>query len=284
MKIEEMVPGSVKVAMKDSGAGSSDLWSVPVEAIKEIPGFNVRVHNASYEEHIDNLSRLIEANGFRKDRALSGYVAKVDGANVIFITDGHSRLAAAKKAIARGVELKTLPVVVAPNGTSAEDMTVGLVTSNNGRPLESLELAEVCKRLVGFGWTQAEVSRRIGVSANYVAKLLSLIEAPREIRKMVETGKVSATLAMDTIAKKPEKALEVLRKAVDKAKVNGKGKATKANVGSKPINLHGTISARDDSNEGFTVYMVRVDGPRNDSITNGLAVKMTVKPASDDDL
>lgn len=39
----ELNPGSIKGAMKEVGAGSGDLWKVPVAALRVIEGFNVRV-------------------------------------------------------------------------------------------------------------------------------------------------------------------------------------------------------------------------------------------------
>lgn len=54
---------------------------------------------------------------------MAGFVAKEDGNDVIFVTDGHCRYDAVELAIAEGAELSRIPVVVAHQGTSMEDLT-----------------------------------------------------------------------------------------------------------------------------------------------------------------
>lgn len=266
-KVEDLIPGNVKGAMTAAEASSSDLWMVPMSEIRVIEGFNVRKHNDGYKAHIRALADSIKANGFYRNKALAGYVAKEtaeDGSttNVIYITDGHSRLAAAHLAAEEGADLSLLPVVVAPKGTSTEDLTVSLVTQNSGRPLEPLEVAEVCKRLVGFGWEEKQIAERLGFSKNHVTNLLALIAGPAPLRKMVEKGQVSATLAIETL-KKGTKAIEKLKETVSKASSEGKKKVTKKALRDEPKAKPAkgrVIDVMAAETEGRVALTIEIDG------------------------
>lgn len=102
----ELFPGAVKQAMASSHAKSRDLWQVPVANIRIIDGFNVRIRDAKYDEKIDELAKSILAEGFYQDKPLAGYVAKENGENVIFVTDGHRRYEATLKAITAGAQIE----------------------------------------------------------------------------------------------------------------------------------------------------------------------------------
>jgi ParB-like chromosome segregation protein Spo0J len=228
-----LLQGSAKGTMKAAEATSRDLWMVHPDKLSVIPGFNVRNTDAKdYIEHIDMLAQSIATNGFYADKPLAAFVTKE---GEIKVTDGHSRLAAIKKAIAElGAEIEAIPVVVKPQGTSMEDLTVALVKSNSGRPLTPLELAEVCKRLISFGWDDKKVADKLGFTARYVADLLYLLGTPAPIRKMVEQGKVSASLAIKEVKAHGVEAHERLKSAMAEAKDAGRDKVTAKHLDGSP--------------------------------------------------
>lgn len=211
----KVVPGSIKKAMETSHSKSRDLWQVPVENIRIIEGFNVRIKDDHYEEKVNELSALIEENGFRQNRPLAGYVAREGDKNVIYLTDGHRRYEGTRRAIARGVPIEVLPVVVSSQSESPEDLVVSLVHDNLGEPLRPYEQALVVKRLVRYGWTPAEISKRLKLSVQYVDNLLLLVAAPVAVRNMVIAGQVSAATAVDALRSYGDKAEEKLLGALD---------------------------------------------------------------------
>jgi len=231
---QELIAGNVKAAMKESGAGSSDLWKVPIENLYVMPGFNVRSDGDEHAEHIAELVESIMANGYLASHPLAGYVAVIEGVNKIAVTDGHCRLEAVKIAISRGAEITHLPVVASPKGTNMEDLIVGLVINNSGKPLTQFEVGTVCKRLAAFGWDEKEIGRRLGMSAQRVGDLLGLAGAPATVRRLVADGKVSATQAIDTIKRHGAEAGDKLKAGVEKAAAAGKGKATRKHIEGKP--------------------------------------------------
>lgn len=228
----ELQPGNVKAAM--AGASSRDLWQVPIEQIHVIDGFNVRAQNHDYAARIAYLTDLICANGFNQSKPLAGYVALVEGKQTIYLTDGHRRLAAAQEAIKRGAEIATLPVVVSPKGTSVEDLTIGLVTMNDGEPLSQYEIGLVCKRLIGFGMDEKEIAKRLGMATSRVSDLLTLTAAPAAVRKLVANGNVSASQAIATVKKHGPEATAKLEAGVAVAAANGSKKATAKHIDAKP--------------------------------------------------
>lgn len=236
----ELTPGNVKGAMKAVGASSGDLWNVPRSAIRIIDGFNVRSPaSKAGKEHVKHLASLIEANGYDDDKPLVGYVAKEEGGDVIYLTDGEHRLAAVDLLISKGKEFDALPVKIKPRGTSMEDLTVALATGNSGKPLTPYELASVVKRLLGYRMDEKTIAKRLGITKKYLDDLLFLMAAPEPIRDLVSNNKVSASLAIATLREKPKKAVEVLQAAVAKAEAAGKTKVTpkalKAPKGEKHI-------------------------------------------------
>jgi len=238
-----LTAGSVEPAMKAAEAKSTKLFKVPVAAIKTIPGFNVRVDSADYQAHRDMIAASIKANGFDQTKPLSGYVAKTDDGNVIYVTDGHTRLDAVNKLNADGGDIATLPVLVHPADKSLTDLTVALHTSNTGRPLTPFEIGVVVKRLLREeGADKAGIAARLSVTPRYLDDVLLLVNGPKEVRQAVLDGTVSSTLAIQELRKAgdaPQKAVEKLTAAVEKS---GGKKVTKKALGPKMQKIRSTVS------------------------------------------
>lgn len=239
----KLAAGSVEPAMKAAEAKSTKLYRVPVSAIKTIPGFNVRVQSADYIAHRDMIADSIRTNGFDQTKPLAGYVAKEGDKNVIYVTDGHTRLDAVQAINAddNDVTIQSLPVLVHPADKSLTDLTVALHTSNTGRPLSPFELGVVVKRLMkDEGADKAEIASRLAVTPRYLDDVLLLVNGPKEVRTAVLEGTVSSTLAIQELRKDPEKAVEKITAAAAKASP-GK-KVTKKDLGPKMQKVKSTVS------------------------------------------
>lgn len=238
-----LVAGNVKAAMRDAKATSRDLWSVEISAIRVLDDFNVRLHDAAWKTHIRALANSMKVEGFYQDKPLAGYVAKEGDAQVIYITDGHCRYNAALLANNEGAEIERLPVVVSAQGTSLEDLTVSLVKSNSGKPLAPYEIAVVCKRLSRYGWSIDQIAERLDMTDFYVDGLLRLIAAPADVREMVVAGQVSASVAIQALRAKGNKAYAYLQAALDKANGAGKTRITAKHLPGRDFNKQITKSA-----------------------------------------
>lgn len=225
---QDAVAGSAKKAMNELGAKSRDLYMVPIDGIRKHPNFNiVRIDKAKYDAKVREIADSIKANGFYSSQPIKVFVAKEDGAEVVYVTNGHTRLDAARLAIEEGCQLEHLPAVPWPAGTTVEDITVSLYTENNGDPITPYGIALLCKRLVELGVEDTKIAERFSLGIGYVRSLLQLAGAPKAVREMVQSGKVSATLAVETLKKEGSNAVKVLQASEKVAQELGKDKVTK---------------------------------------------------------
>lgn len=231
----QFFPGSIKKAASNSGFKSSDLWKAPVSSLRVVEGFNVRDKDDSYRERVEYICESIIANGYMDDKPIAGFVSEENGEHIVIVTDGHTRLEAVHLAISRGHDIQTVPVVTKPRGTSMEDLTIALVTSNSGEKLRPYEVAKVCKRLIGYGMSEADIAKRLMLTRAYVLDLLNLLAAPTAIREMVSGGKISATEATKTIKKHGKAAAEVIATAAKESK-DGRVTAKSIKKTSKAVN------------------------------------------------
>lgn len=189
-------PSPIKATMIAADAKSSDLYKVPVDQIHVLPDFNVRIKDASYDAHIRQLADSIKANGFYTHRPLAGYAAVEGDRNVIYVTDGHCRLEAAKLAISEGAPIERLPIVMAAKGTSREDLTYELLTTSTGKQLSLIEQGIAVKRLIRYGHEPKDIAARLSCGVAKIESLLLFISMPKTVLDMVNDGKVSYTNAI----------------------------------------------------------------------------------------
>ncbi len=243
-----LAAGSTDAGMKSADAKAGKLWNVPIASIKPIEGFNVRVDTPDYRAHRDMLADSMRANGFDPAKPLAGFVAKEGEDNVIYVTDGYTRLDAANQVNQDegGPTITTLPVLVRSPAPSLTDLTVALHTNNTGRPLTPFELGVVVKRLLKEdGADKAGVAKRLAVTPRYLDDVLLLVNSPKAVRTAVLEGDVSSTMAIQQLRKagdNPEKAAEAITAAVTSAKAKGKKKATAKDTGPKMVTVKHTVS------------------------------------------
>lgn len=219
---KEMLPAdSSKRKMLEVNASSSDLWKVKVEDLYVEPGLNPRSNNESLQAHIRSIADSIKSEGYYQDKPIAAFVKQDASGTKIVVTDGHNRLAAVKLAIQEGAKIAKLPVVIAPKGTTIEDITVALARTSSGRRLDPYETAILCKRLSRFGWEIAEIATRLGRRPGEVELMLELVAAPRHVRALLESGQVKASLAMSMLEKHGNKAFALLQKMADRSKKEG---------------------------------------------------------------
>jgi ParB-like chromosome segregation protein Spo0J len=175
-------------------------------------------------DHIEKMVASIVERGTLHFPPISVY--QKDGE--VYLITGHCRREAFIEARRRGAPVKGILAVA--NTQSEEERTLDLLDSNDGLPLTMVEKAIVVKRLVSFGWTPTEIAKKRGVTVKAISDLLLLLEAPEEIKNLVQDGKVSATLAIEVTKENPQTAVATLTEAVQVAENQGKAKATRKHV------------------------------------------------------
>ncbi|OFW82830.1 MAG: hypothetical protein A2018_00295 [Alphaproteobacteria bacterium GWF2_58_20] len=110
-----------------------------------------------------------------------------EGGHRYEIIAGERRWRAARKA-----GLRDVPVIVKELDDRAA-MEIALVENLQRQDLSAFEEAEAFQRLMGeFSYTQEQLARAVGRSRSVVANTLRLLSLPDEVRKLVESGQLSA--------------------------------------------------------------------------------------------
>jgi ParB-like chromosome segregation protein Spo0J len=225
--------------IKQIAEGRSDVFKVNPFNIEVEPGFNVRdFESEEVKDHIDGLAQSIAQIGVQ--RALT--VRNKGGR--LFLKDGECRLRAVVRAIeVYGSEIVTVPVRLAERHESDADAVLGILVENSGLPLDALAKSNVVKRLKAFGWSDTDIALKTGMSKSYVIRLLELSGLDEEVKTLVRSGVVSATLALDTARANDfdgEKTVQAINDAKVVAEAKGKARVTKAAVSGKA----GAVSVR----------------------------------------
>lgn len=232
-------------SIKQLSCGRKDLFLIEPELIKEKAGWNVRNDTDSLRDHIRQLADSIKEIGVQQP--LTVYM---DGED-IFLSDGHCRMEAVRLAISEGAEIRAVPVRVEERYSNDADRVLSLLTRNSGRPLAIPEQAEVVRRLLGFGWTEADVAKKTGYSRQHVGNLIVYLSSPQEIKDRVTGGEISPSTAISAVKAHGEAgAVEIVNKAVSRANETGKkkvpGSAVKVRDFIRPIeNFAGKLPAED---------------------------------------
>lgn len=178
----------LKDLVKASGGTGADYWNIPVSLLQPNPQ-NFRLDSPALREHIAGIAQSIMDTGFNRKRILT---IRQDG-DTLVVVDGNCRLAAVKIAIAQGSEILTLPCVSeGPNVTEAE-RTVDMLVANQGLAHSPVEYAAAIKKLLSYGWTDADVARRLGKSRQWVSNTLETAALPPEAQTLIAAGVASAT-------------------------------------------------------------------------------------------
>ena len=181
-------------------------------------GFNLRSPSPELDAYIDQLYAAMKAGAF-----IPPVDVRVVGERII-ARDGHCRTTAAKRLEAEGdpymLELRQV------RGNDADDI-LHMIGTGSGRPLTPLEMGRGFLRLLNMGMSVADMATRTGMHRSSIENGLALAEAPQAVQNMVAAGQVASHTALKTVRKVgAEKAAETLAAGVQKAKDEGKKKAT----------------------------------------------------------
>ena len=212
----------------DAIQAKRDFFMVDPRKLIVDPTYNVRdLTTPDAREGLDELKAMVRADGVQVP-----LVVRLIGDDLT-IVQGHRRHTVVMELIAEGEDIKAIPAIAEPKGVNDADRTFDLLRSNSGQPLAPLEIAEVVKRLINYGWTEAQIAQRRGWrSTQTVTNYLSMLEMPEKMKEHVKNGHVSATLAREiTKTKDGEEADQVIREQLEVRKANGK----KAKVTRKAI-------------------------------------------------
>src|SRR4051812_6594924 len=171
--------------------GKRDAYPFDPRQLKIDPHYNVRrLDTPEAREKLAELKESIRANGIKVPLEV-----RFDGKDV-WVVAGHRRHAAVMELIAEGEPIETVLTIHEAKGTNDAERVLNLITSNSGEPLKPLEVAEVVRRLVAFGWENTQIAKRLGwKSASSVNQYLDMVAMPEGVKEHVRKGDISASLA-----------------------------------------------------------------------------------------
>ncbi|MFQ2235053.1 ParB/RepB/Spo0J family partition protein, partial [Aeromonas dhakensis] len=185
-KLKKLHPDDVK---------KNDLFLVAPHLIEEEEGFNPRDYSTErMEAHIESLAKQWETNPSLIPPLM---VVLKDGH--LYVRDGHCRLRAAKIAIERGVEIKTVNCVQF-RGNDV-DQSVLILTSQEGAKLNFVEVAKVYARLNAQGITDAEIAGRLNKTAANIFTIRKIAALPNALQGFIADQVVSYQEALGLVDK-----------------------------------------------------------------------------------
>jgi len=134
-----------------------------------------------HEESLKELTNSISKHGI-----LQPILVKRNGEHRFQIIAGERRWHAAKMA-----NFATVPVIIkdADEKTLFEIAIVENIQRENLKPLEEAEAYSKLMKI--FGYTQENLSLRLGKSRSHIANILRLLKLPKEIKIMIDEDKIS---------------------------------------------------------------------------------------------
>lgn len=209
--------------------------SVRLEDIHELPGFNIirDYESPKYQEDVDALVAYLEAGG-----TVEALEVRPRAEGGVWVVQGHTRRFAYLKMDARG----TLPrtpnkddpkileawIPVKPFVGNDAEQLLRQATSTKRAEVDPLGLGRVYNKLIGFGWTVAQIAERSGEKVATIKRVLDLAGGNTDVHNMVKAGEVSPTLAAAAVRTHGDAAGPVLAEQLTQAKAAGKKRVTAA--------------------------------------------------------
>lgn len=209
--------------------GRSDLYSLNPREIVMRPGWNLRDANFASEPDFLALKDSIRANGVREP--ITVFFDKT--INKAVVDEGHRRLTAVLQLIDEGCPITSIPAICQNRFGNEADRIVDQITKNSfGKPYTALERAGGYRRLMNFGWKVEDIAAKVGVSTATVASSLKLLEAPEDVRQMVQRGEIAATAVTNLLRQTgdAEDARDVILEAQKIAREDGSDRVTASHI------------------------------------------------------
>jgi ParB family chromosome partitioning protein len=206
--------------------GASTLIFDP-NIIIEVPEYNTRdMESESTIQHIREMANFIIENG---NDAFPPIRIHQENDKVVLI-EGWCRRRAHVLAMSEGAPIKGI-LCLTSTKRKPDEVTLNILSSNDGLPLTAIEKAKAIKKLQSFLWTPADIAKKTGWSLSHIQNLITLHDSPDAILDMVKDGKVSATLATKLVKSKgAEEAQKELESAIETSTKAGRKKATQGDL------------------------------------------------------
>ncbi|MEJ2189027.1 MAG: ParB/RepB/Spo0J family partition protein [Acidobacteriota bacterium] len=180
MPAKQALGRGLKALIPDTPRARAGLAEIPVDHLQPNPQ-QPRQHFAP--EALEDLAESIRVHGI-----LQPLLVSEEGPQRYRLITGERRWRAAKLA-----GLRTVPAVIRERLEDAEQLELALVENLQRRDLTPLEEARAFEHLrTDLAFSQADISKRVGMDRSTVANALRLLKLPPDLQEMVECGELTA--------------------------------------------------------------------------------------------
>lgn len=176
-----------------------------------LPEASIRKNTYQPRHRFDEKSLEDLARSIREKGVIQPLIVRDRGDHYQLVA-GERRLLAARRA-----GLKEVPALIREVSGDKDLLEVAIIENIQREDLNPIDRALGYRKLIDeFGETQEEVARRVGKDRSTIANNLRILELPREIRDLIEEGRLNfgqarALLALDS----RQRQLRLARKAAD---------------------------------------------------------------------
>lgn len=219
-----MTVASFRQMTNDKVIKRADAEKIQYRDLHVEPGFNP-IGRMEDDEDGESLFQFIMSGGRVPDLETR---PREEGG--VWIVDGHRRHYQIGRAIEAGAPLQdkdgAIWISIKQFIGNDIDRVCRIATSNEGKKLTAIQLAEVYKRLAGFGLTPDDIAKRMTRTRSHVEQIMVLANANHDVQAAVRRGDISPSLAISATRANGENAGAVIAAEVSKAHAAGKKRVT----------------------------------------------------------
>jgi ParB/RepB/Spo0J family partition protein len=170
----------------------TDLFKVDPRRLTLREGLNPREDYGDIDTLVDSIMR----NGIKTPLKV------IKSRDKYIVVDGHRRFKAIQIILKKSPDmLQYVPVIKLE--PQAEDMLmIEMLASNDGKPFNVLELGEIYRRLISFGWDYKMIAEKIGWSPQYQQNLKTIGGFSPVLKQLIVEKNLSVVFIMKLVREK----------------------------------------------------------------------------------
>jgi ParB family transcriptional regulator, chromosome partitioning protein len=180
------LPGAITPVLDVYGKQSQMAETLTTIDIDRVQRGKYQARMTFVESDLDDLAQSIREQGLLQPVL----VRPTDGGRYELL-DGERRWRACKRA-----GLREIPVIIRTGVTNAQAAAIGLIANLQRADVPAVEQARGLQRLyTEFEMTHEQIALAIGKSRSQVTNTLRLLESPKEVQGLVNTGQLAPSYA-----------------------------------------------------------------------------------------
>lgn len=165
----------------------TDFYKIDPRNIVVAEGFNSRTDFGDIQELADSIKA---SNGPIKAVSVIPFTDE-NGEEKYRLVDGERRYRATMLLISQGVDIPRIKAEFVPKSSSAEELLLNQIRSNEGKPFTEYELGLAYKKFSDMGMSHKEISEKLGVARWKVDCFLAHLNRDERVQALMREGKIT---------------------------------------------------------------------------------------------